>query len=247
MIGGVGLAACVAVGQLQAPKLKVPLRVLGLLWFYFYSLALQDKITTPLPGLARKSSRTLCHCPSGDRCSGCPASPKKLKITDVMCVADEKVLKLFSSVWLLILNSTCLLQFDEILRAGDREVADPQSVVPDQPVTGRSWSLLIDTRVPRDGSDVAAPASPVPELAAVFGSGPDLDWDVALPSSPVQPCSSTSTQPLTSALSKSCNAIPAAAVSPVRLNLPRAKLVLQRLADWQLPAPQVLKFCVGFL
>ena len=248
MIGGVGLAACVAVGQLQAPKLKVPLRVLGLLWFYFYSLALQDKITTPLPGLARKSSRTLCFCPSGDRCSGCPASPKRLKITDVMCLADEKVLKLFSSVWLLILNSTCLLQFDEILRAGDREVADPQSVLPDQPVTGRSWSLLIDTRVPRDGSDVAAPASPVPELAAVIGSGPDLDWDVALPSSPVQPCSSTSTQPLTSAQeSKSCNAIPAAAVSPVRLNLPRAKLVLQRLADWQLPAPQVLKFCVGFL
>ena len=99
----------------------------------------------------------MCACPSGDRCSGCPASPKRLKITDVMCLADEKVLKLFSSVWLLILNSTCLLQFDEILRVGDREVADPQSVVPDQPVTGRSWSLLIDTRVPRDGSDVAAP------------------------------------------------------------------------------------------
>ena len=114
-------------------------------------------------------------------------------------------------------------------------------------MTGSSWSLLLDTRVLCDGSEVRAPASPLPELAVAIGGGPDLDWDVALPSSPVQPCSPTSTQPLTSALSKSSNASPVAAVSPVRLNLPMAKLVLQRLAVWQLPAPQVLKFCVGFL
>ena len=106
---------------------------------------------------------------------------------------------------------------------------------------GRNWSLLLDTRVLPDGSDVRAPASPLPELAVELGGVLDLDWDVSLPSSP------TSTQPLTSALSKSSNASPVAAVSPVRLNLPIAKLVLQRLAVWQLPVPQVLKFCVEFL
>ena len=129
----------------------------------------------------------------------------------------------------------------------DREEADHLSDRPGLPVTGSSWSLLLDTRVLRDGSEVAAPASPLPEL----GGGLDLDWGAALPSSP--------DQPLTSA-SKSSNAIPALpcspdqplaipvlAASPVRLVLPTAKLVLQRLADWQLPAPQVLKFCVDFL
>ena len=116
----------------------------------------------------------------------------------------------------------------------DHEEADHLSDRPGLPVTGSSWSLLLDSRVLRDGSEVAAPASPLPEL----GGGLDLDWGAALPSSP--------DQPLTSA-SKSSNAIPVLAASPVRLMLPTAKLVLQRLADWQLPAPQVLKFCVDFL
>ena len=88
-----------------------------------------------------------------------------------------------------------------------------------------------------DGSDVRAPASPLPELAVELGGVLDLDWDVSLPSSP------TSTQPLTSALSKSSCESPVVAASPVWLILPRAKLVLQRLAVVQLPASQVLKLC----
>ena len=101
---------------------------------------------------------------------------------------------------------------------------------------GRNWSLLFDTRVLPDGSEVRAPASPLPELAVEIGGVQDLDWDVSLPSSP------TSTQPLTSALSKSSCESPVAAASPVWLVLPRAKVVLQRLAV-QLPASQVLKLC----
>ena len=84
-------------------------------------------------------------------------------------------------------------------------------------MTDSSWSLLHDTRVLRDGGVVAAPASPLPEL----GGGPDLDC--ALPSSPVMPARS------------------------VRLVLPTLKVMLQRLPDWQLPATQVLNFCVDFL
>ena len=98
MFGGVGLAACVAVGQLQAPRLKVPLRVLGVLGFYINSLALQDKITPPLPSLAERPG-----------CSGCPPSSKKLRITDVMGLAEEQVLKLFSSIWLLFAQLACLV------------------------------------------------------------------------------------------------------------------------------------------
>ena len=104
-------------------------------------------------------------------------------------------------------------------------------------MTGRNWSLLFDTRVLFDGSEVRAPASPLPELAVEIGGGQDLDWNVSLPSS------TTSTQPLTSALSKSSNESPVVAASPVRLMLPRAKLVLQRLAVGLLPASQVLKLC----
>jgi hypothetical protein len=108
-LGGVGLAACVAVGQFQAPRLflKVLLRVLGVLWVYIYTLALQDKITPPLPSLVKRPSGAWCACTGGDSCLGCPPSPKRLKITDVMSLVEEKVLKVLSNVWLL-LYSTCL-------------------------------------------------------------------------------------------------------------------------------------------
>ena len=59
------------------------------------------------------------------------------------------------------------------------------------------------------------------------------------------PSFTTSTQPLTSALSKSCDAIPDVA-SPVRLVLPRAQIVLQRLVVG-LPASQVLRLLDQFL
>jgi hypothetical protein len=149
---------------------------------------------------------------------------------------------------------------------------NPEEAV--QPVTGRNWTLLFDTRVPYDGSEVRAPASPLPELADEFGGGQDLDWDVSPllhhqhPASDLcskqvmrreprcgsQPCElvavpsiTTSTQPLTSALSKSCNESPVEVASPVRLMLPRAKIVLQRLAVGLLPASQVLRLFDEFL
>ena len=61
------------------------------------------------------------------------------------------------------------------------------------------------------------------------------------------PSFTTSTQPLTSALSKSCNESPVVAASPVKLMLPRAKIVLQRLAVGLLPASQVLRLFDEFL
>ena len=135
-------------------------------------------------------------------------------------------------------------------------------------MTGRNWSLLFDTRVPYDGSEVRAPASPLPELADEIGGGQDLDWDVSPllhhlhPASDLcskqvmrrEPCCgsqtcevdavssfTTCTQPLTSALSQSCNESPVVAASHVRLMLPRAKIVLQRLDVGLLPASQVLR------
>ena len=118
-----------------------------------------------------------------------------------------------------------------------------------QPVTGMNWSLLFDTRV-------RAPASPIPEPGDVFVGGQDLDWDVAPLLHHQQPASDLclqvmqreplcGTQPLTSALSKSCDAIPDVA-SPVRLVLPRAQIVLQRLVVG-LPASQVLRLFDQFL
>ena len=120
-----------------------------------------------------------------------------------------------------------------------------------QPVTGRNWSLLFDTRV-------RAPALPIPEPVDAFGGGQDLDWDVSPLLHHQHPASDLcseqvmrreplcGSQPLTSALSKSCNEIPVDVASPVRLVLPRAKIVLQRLAVG-LPASQVLRLFDQFL
>ena len=122
-----------------------------------------------------------------------------------------------------------------------------------QPVTGANWSLLFDTRV-------RAPASPIPEPCDVDVGGQDLDWDVGPLLHHQQPASDLclqvmqreplgGTQPLTSALSKSCDAIPDVAspeLSPVRLVLPRAQIVLQRLVV-ALPASQVLRLVDQFL
>ena len=80
---------------------------LGVLWVYIYTLALQDKITPPLPNLVKRPNGSWCACTGGDSCLGCPPSPKRLKITDVMSLEEEKVLKVLSSVRLL-LYSTCL-------------------------------------------------------------------------------------------------------------------------------------------
>ena len=80
---------------------------LGVLWVYIYTLALQDKITPPLPNLVKRPTGSWCACTGGDSCLGCPPSPKRLKITDVMSLEVEKVLKVLSSVRLL-LYSTCL-------------------------------------------------------------------------------------------------------------------------------------------
>ena len=119
-----------------------------------------------------------------------------------------------------------------------------------QPVTGMNWSLLFDTRV-------RAPASPIPEPVDVSVGGQDLDWDVAPLLHHQQPASDLcseqvmrrespcGTQPLTSALSKSSDESPAVA-SPVRLVLPRVKVVLQRLVVG-LPASQVLRLFEQFL
>ena len=131
-----------------------------------------------------------------------------------------------------------------MLLCGDQ----PEEAV--QPETGMNWSLLYDTRV-------RAPASPIPEPVDVFVGGQDLDWDVAPLLHHQQPASDLcseqvmrleslcGTQPLTSALSKSCNEIPDVA-SPVRLVLPRAKVVLQRHVVG-LSASQVLRLFDQFL
>ena len=110
-----------------------------------------------------------------------------------------------------------------------------------------NWTLLHDTRV-------RAPASPIPEPVDVSVGGQDLDWDVAPLLHHQQPASDLcseqvmrrespcGTQPLTSALSKSSDENPAASqpASPVRLVLPRVKVVLQRLVVG-LPVSQVLR------
>ena len=116
-------------------------------------------------------------------------------------------------------------------------------------MTGANWSLLYDTRE-------RATASPVPEPCDVDVGGQDLDWDVGPLLHHQQPASDLclqvmqreplgGTQPLTSALSKSCDAIPDVA-SPVRLVLPSAQIVLQRLVVG-LPASQVLRLFDQFL
>ena len=116
-----------------------------------------------------------------------------------------------------------------------------------------NWTLLHDTRV-------RAPASPIPEPVDVSVGGQDLDWDVAPLLHHQQPASDLcseqvmrrespcGTQPLTSALSKSSDENPAASqpASPVRLVLPRVKVVLQRLVVG-LPASQVLRLFDQFL
>ena len=80
---------------------------LGVLWVYIYTLALQDKITPPLPNLVKRPTGSWCACTGGDSCLGCPPSPKRMKITDVMSLEVEKVLKVFCSARL-FLYSTCL-------------------------------------------------------------------------------------------------------------------------------------------
>ena len=87
-LGSVSLAACVSQGQLQAPS--GPVKV--------------TRITPPLPSLVRRPGGSWCACVGRESCLGCPPSPKKLKITDVISLVEEKVLKVLSSIWLLLLT-----------------------------------------------------------------------------------------------------------------------------------------------
>jgi hypothetical protein len=64
---------------------------------------LQDKITPPLSKLVKRPGGAWCACAGGDSCLGCPPTNKRLKVTDVIGLVEEKVLKVLSSIWLLLL------------------------------------------------------------------------------------------------------------------------------------------------
>ena len=86
-LGSVSLAACVSQGQLQAPS--GPVKV--------------TRIAPPLPRLVKRPGGSWCACVGGDCCP-----PKKLKITDVISLAEEKVLKLLEQYLVTFAYSTCL-------------------------------------------------------------------------------------------------------------------------------------------
>ena len=85
-LGSVSLAACVSQGQLQA------------------SSGVVTRITPPLPRLVKRPGGSWCACVGGDCCP-----PKKLKITEVISLAEEKVLKLLEQYLVTFAYSTCLL------------------------------------------------------------------------------------------------------------------------------------------
>jgi hypothetical protein len=65
---------------------------------------LQDKITPPLSKLVKRPGGAWCACgEAGDSCLGCPPTNKRLKVTDVIGLVEEKVLKVLSSFLLLLL------------------------------------------------------------------------------------------------------------------------------------------------
>ena len=86
-LGSVSLAAFVSQGQLQAPS--GPVKV--------------TRIAAPLPRLAKRPGGSWCAC-VGVEC--CP--PKKLKITEVISLAEEKVLKLLEQYLDTFAHYTCL-------------------------------------------------------------------------------------------------------------------------------------------
>ena len=103
------------------------------------------------------------------------------------------------------------------------------------PVTGANWSLLYDTRE-------RAPASPIPEPCDVDVGGQDLDWDVGPLLHHQQPASDLCLQ----VMQREPLGVASPDLSPVRLVLPRAQIVLQRLVV-ALPASQVLGLGDQFL
>ena len=86
-LGSVSLAASVSLGQLQAPS--GPVKV--------------TRVAAPLPRLVKRPSGSWCAC-VGVEC--CP--PKKLKITEVISLAEEKVLKLLEQYLDTFAHYTCL-------------------------------------------------------------------------------------------------------------------------------------------
>ena len=95
-------------------------------------------------------------------------------------------------------------------------------------MTGANWSLLYDTRE-------RATASPVPEPCDADVGGQDLDWDVGTLPHHQQPASDLCLQVMQREPLGPASPDP----SPVRLVLPVARVVLQRLVV-ALPASQVL-------
>ena len=87
-LGSVSLAASVSLGQLQAPS----------------GAAKVTRVAAPLPRLVQRAGGSWCAC-VGVEC--CPPK-KKLKITEVISLAEEKVLKLPEQYLDTFAHYTCL-------------------------------------------------------------------------------------------------------------------------------------------
>ena len=88
-LGSVSLAASVSLGQLQAPSGAVKV----------------TRVAAPLPRLVKRAGGSWCAC-VGVEC--CPPKKLKLKITEVISLAEEKVLKLPEQYLDTFAHYTCL-------------------------------------------------------------------------------------------------------------------------------------------
>ena len=111
----------------------------------------------PPPKLVLRADGSCCLCVGG-QCLGCPPPAKKLRITDVMTLQEEKVLKYLAVFLFYQVLNLPVFQFDEI----------PSSC--DQAAQPKNFTCLLDTRRP---SLVCEGVVPCPDLGDLSPS-PDL-------------------------------------------------------------------------